>query len=130
MKGVIMMEEKQITEPLLYIDQPVIQRPSAAMQEQYSSKIPVILNEKVNQDNKKKKEEVAFKYLSITEKVNYLVDLPREVPSIRCEILTNRKKYRGIIKKREDEIIILRINGRESQKINIVDIKSIRLIGF
>src|SRR5699024_4241156 len=121
------MKKDHVTDPLLYIDQPLFKKPTPVMQQQFFS---TDLKKSSNQEKHPKMEDVAFKHLSVEEQINYLMSLPKEVPSIRCEIVVEDKKYRGIIVKEELEWIVLRMVGRGNQKIFKDDIDVIRLIGF
>ena|SRR5690625_1695806 len=122
------MEGEHIIEPLLYIDQPELtHKPKAYMQADYNGKKSTTMEQKDEEENNF---EGAFKDLSIDDKINYLVDLPQEVPRIRCEIITEEQEYKGIITEKNEEEIIFRVFGRGNRVIQKNKIKNIHLIGF
>ena len=89
------MDKRKVVEPFLYIDQPLFQKPSARMQEQYYSKASEEKTEPQKGSKQKNKKDIKFKYLTIQQKVDYLLNLPGEMPRLRCEIVTDEGKYRG-----------------------------------
>lgn len=137
MKGAINMESERINEPLLYIDQPIFQKPKAYMQENYLG-VKTDDKEKVEEQNgiqveslKSKREgHDSFKDLTIAEKIKYLIDIPSEVPKVRCEVLTNENRYRGVLIDENQENIVLRIFGRQNELVEKEKILSIKMIGF
>lgn len=137
MKGASMVEGERIIEPLLYIDQPILQKPKAYMQDHYqaekSMKESKMMTTSENQEDKEQaseNNESSFKHLSVNEKIKYLVNLPREVPKIRCEVVTENKKFRGTVIEENDDAIVLRVFGRENATVKKAEILTINLIGF
>jgi|SRR5690625_3721803 len=123
------MEGEKIIEPLLYITQPVHHKPKAYMQEHYHTRnttenVTVTKETKVNEEND------SFVNLSIDEKIKYLVNLAKEVPKIRCEVITKEGKKKGLIIGENEQEIMMRIFGRENAIINKEAINEINLIGF
>ncbi|MFD2629679.1 CotO family spore coat protein [Oceanobacillus kapialis] len=79
----------------------------------------------------KKEQRPKFRDMTIEEKVAYFVDTPSYAPQMRCEIRTEGKAYRGIITGSEDNFVYIRVgNRKQSTKINLDDIKHIKLLGF
>ncbi|HLR09660.1 MAG TPA: CotO family spore coat protein [Bacillota bacterium] len=70
-----------------------------------------------------------FKEMTLDEKVNYLANATNHIPSVRCEVKTKEKNYRGIIMSREEDVIVMRI-GKRRLKIQMGDIENVRLLGF
>lgn len=126
------MKTKQKVEPLLYITQPALEMVLANMQGDYrgvsGEDITVVKTEKLEINNKPSNS--AFKNLTISEKINYLTSLPREIPSIRCEVKTERDTYRGTIKQHSETEINVHVLGRGNEVIYKSDITRINLIGF
>lgn len=84
-------------------------------------------NNEEDQGNGKK----TFKDLSISGKVEYLLDLPFGVPKIKCEFLTDEERYRGIvIDFEEDEVKLRLLTNLRPVTLNISEIKDIRMLGF
>lgn len=79
------------------------------------------------QDKGKKK----FKDMTILEKVDYFLHTPNHLPSMRCEVKTEERKYRGVIKDFQDNTIYMQVGRRVAlTKIPIDDITEIQLLGF
>lgn len=77
------------------------------------------------------KEKTKFKDMSIEEKIQYLVNSPVHAPDLRCEVKTEKRNYRGVIKDSKDEVVIMRVGKRTNDtEIPINDILAIRMIGF
>lgn len=165
------MGTKKKKEPLLYIDQPILEKPKAFMQENYSSltrqnkestNIPIkervgrerrhrenpfldmfqereldneletVENEHKVDDIEKftpKNNNIKFNDLSIQGKIDYFINLPKEMPKMRSEIELSNDVFRGFILEDNGTEIIIK-TGRFIEKINKEDIKNIVLIGF
>lgn len=122
------MENKQTGEPLLYIDQPTLERPEARMQNQYQGSAAKSVAQQ--QEKVKNKADISFKRRSITGQINYLLSGPEEVPAIQCEVVTKQNNYRGMVLDQNTEEIIMRVYGRAHQYIPKETIQKIKLIGF
>lgn len=70
-----------------------------------------------------------FNDLSIQGKIDYFVNLPKEMPRIKSEIELTEDVYQGYILKDTGTEIVFR-TGRINETINKDDIKNIILIGF
>ncbi|MEI3605783.1 CotO family spore coat protein [Pseudogracilibacillus sp. SE30717A] len=127
-----MMEGERIIEPLLYIDQPNFQKPKAYMQENYVGLTidHVIEKEKNVEEPIRKDRNSSFKQLTVSEKIDYLVNVPNEVAQIRCEVVLEDKNIRGTVIEEDKEEITMKVLGRENKKIKKEDIKNILLLGF
>lgn len=126
------MKNIKTVAPLLYIAQPEFEKVMANMQEDYrgeaGEEITIARTEKLEINNKSSTS--AFKHLSIHEKITYLTSLPREIPSIRCEVKTKNDTYRGTINLHSEAAISVHVLGRGEEVVQITAIKSINLIGF
>jgi len=148
-----MTEKNKAQAPLLYISQPQLKASQAPMQENYvgdyrkqrkidASQAPPMKKtqskdkKKPSGDSSRTEEQQSskkkFMEMTITEKISYLTNRSEFAPSIRCEIMTaSKKKYRGIIRETEKEIVFLQLNNRKNRvEIAIKDIESIQLLGF
>lgn len=134
MKGASIVEGERIIEPLLYIDQPILQKPKAYMQDHYKTakdlKKETPSSQEEEQNHTGHAEGESFNQLTIKEKIKYLVNLPSEVPNIKCEIVTDENRYRGILLEEKDDDVVLRIFGRENVTLKKELITNIRMIGF
>lgn len=128
------MMKDHVTEPLLYIEQPEMEKPKAVMQEVYDGQV----EKKVNKTEKQTKSEYpdekysteSFQRLSIPEKITYLLSLPTEMPRLKCRIHTKEATYSGIVLEEENEEIIFLQYGHKRRRINKKAIEQIQLLGF
>jgi|SRR5690625_702649 len=159
-----MADQQFAKDPLLYIKQPSLGKPTAPMQSSYSSSnsnqtaqkrrprhYRKLINDKddpiyedtfevteeenhyIDEDNENSSQMQKKRYseLSLENKVKYFVDMPDYAPKIKCEIITPKKKYRGIIINYKDEHVFIRTGQRTtSVKVPFNDIKDIRMLGF
>ena len=116
------MNSVQINEPLLYIDQPTLSKPKVKMQKNFQTGPQT--------PSKKYRQHKSFKECSIKEKIQYLLHIPKELPNLKCDVLTETESYRGMLVKEDKEYIFLRQHGRREQTILKSEIKDIRLISF
>ncbi|WP_077596269.1 CotO family spore coat protein [Oceanobacillus kimchii] len=153
-----MSKKEYAKEPLLYIHQPELNQPKASMQHHFIGNRKESVqpanetkesitprktrggrqvnasanNENFNQKNHElNSEKKQFKEMSISEKIDYFVGRSEYAPPINCLVITDRKKYRGVILEMTDEEVKFRLSNRKSSiKINYEDIKDIQLVGF
>ena len=122
-----------MTEPLLYIEQPTIEKPKAFMQEYYyDTKTKELPEEekKIGEDSSENGVG-SFKDLSIDKKISYLLDLPEGFPQIRCEFITKEKSYRGILLERVDNVLTIRVLGKKERvKVKVDELTNIVMLGF
>ncbi|GAA0593349.1 hypothetical protein GCM10009001_06890 [Virgibacillus siamensis] len=72
-----------------------------------------------------------FKDMTLDERVDYFLNTPKHVPTMRCEIKTEERKYRGKIVDFQEEEVYMQVGRRRSAtKIPFDDILEIGLIGF
>jgi hypothetical protein len=132
-EGVITMEHEKVAGPLMYIDQPSFEKIPATMQKEFQTgKTDVAPHTPKKEEHKKMQinQDVPFRDRTIPEKIHYLLHTPREMPTLRCEVITDEEKHRGIAKLEEDDILVLRVYGRQDVIIEKDSIKDIRLLGF
>nr|WP_309101274.1 CotO family spore coat protein [Fredinandcohnia onubensis] len=86
-----------------------------------------VLEEPAPSINKRKR----FKDMKIDEKIYYLTNLPRNIPSFICEIVGKGKVLQGVIVFSNEEIVTVRTNiDGQKEEIKIEDIENINIIGF
>ncbi|CDO02642.1 hypothetical protein BN988_01116 [Oceanobacillus picturae] len=104
------------------------------VEKKYEEKVPEHDEETkspVRETETEKKERPKFKDMTIEEKVAYFVATPSYAPQMRCEIRTGERSYRGVITGSEDNYVYIKVgNRKQSTKINLDDIKHIKLLGF
>ncbi|MYL32209.1 hypothetical protein GLW08_05495 [Pontibacillus yanchengensis] len=72
-----------------------------------------------------------FKEMDLEEKVDYFVNLPSQVPRMKCEVMTEEKSYRGWIQDYQDGIVHMKILQRPFRvELPFESIKDIVLRGF
>lgn len=127
------MENKHQVEPLLYIDQPLFQKPVVFMQRDYkgnlkgedTGKEKDIKHSTENDDSM-----LHFNARSLEGKIHYLLHLPKEMPHLKCEVRTKDKVYVGKIVNELDDTIEISMFGKPNYQLNKNAIEGINLIGF
>ncbi|WP_174612818.1 CotO family spore coat protein [Virgibacillus ihumii] len=72
-----------------------------------------------------------FKDMTVRERLDYFLNTPKHVPTMRCEIKTEERKYRGRIVDFQEERVYMQVGRRKSAtKIPFDEILEIGLIGF
>ncbi|GGF15296.1 hypothetical protein GCM10010954_12400 [Halobacillus andaensis] len=72
-----------------------------------------------------------FRDMSLEEKVNYFIQLPSQLPKMKCEVTTADDTWKGYIQRYEDGIVHMKIFQKPFQKeVPFEEIQSIRLLGF
>ncbi|MCP8615603.1 CotO family spore coat protein [Salirhabdus salicampi] len=130
-------EDRVVQKPLLYIAQPKEEDIEVSMQNYYYSRSLEKNNKRnddgddVNKPDESKGNRQKFRDLSIAEKVEYFLNMPRNVPQMKCELFTKEKRYTGYIVNYEDEEVSMRLfQAPYNVKITISEIDDIRLLGF
>ncbi|WP_066187136.1 MULTISPECIES: CotO family spore coat protein [Gracilibacillus] len=116
--------------PKLYIAQPDFTKPVRRMQSSYQSegKPSRVAANQIEQPLAKKKK---VKDMTIEEKVTYFAAKPSHVPRAKCEIMTEKRKYLGIIQDYQQDMVTLRISSKaQPVTVPIEQIKRIDIIGF
>ncbi|NAP01211.1 hypothetical protein FRY77_35305 [Halomonas sp. MG34] len=107
-----------------------------SVEQKHEEKSPELIEESKNPETeteteKEKSERPKFKDMTIDEKVAYFVSTHSYATQMRCEIRTGERSYRGVITGSEDNYVYIRVgNRKQSTKINLDDIKHIKLLGF
>lgn|SRR5690625_4177132 len=123
------MKDLYVNEPLLYVDQPQISKPKSNMQTEFVS-FQENLDVKCKKNKDKNIQISSFKQLSIEEKIEYLVQFPKDLFQMKCIIVTKDKTYRGTIVRRHDGMIEISYSGRQIATVGIDSIKKIELLGL
>ncbi len=128
-EGIIVMKNNHEVKPLLFIDHPNSKPPIVEMQSKfiYDNKKPKVIKKETKQ---KESAHVNVEDRTMVEKINYLTKLPKEIPSLKCEIKTNDKVYVGRILNERDHMLEIAMFGRPSETIDKREIEEINIIGF
>ncbi|QTM98705.1 hypothetical protein ERJ70_04975 [Sediminibacillus dalangtanensis] len=72
-----------------------------------------------------------FRDMTNEEKINYFVGLPRTVPRMKCEVVTDKETHRGIIYDYQEGLVYMKTIKRPFKaQVDQETIKSIKLLGF
>lgn len=150
-------EKVRSQQPLLFIAQPKLDLPKAEMQQAYRTakgKKKEVLTEEEKQETAQIEEKrkaaaraeektqtaekkaptskkVNFKELTTVEKVEYFLNLPSQIPRMKCEIVTSEGSLIGIISGREEDLIQFKSIRRPfKRELKIEDIRDIKMLGF
>jgi|SRR5699024_2115079 len=127
------MGNDKVIAPLLYIDQPHMDTPLAYMQHSYHGSKQEAEEEVSNgeaDERQQEQEEKSFDLLSVQEQIDYLVNVPAEVPPLKCVIYTTEGNFQGIIIAQDETTVTIKRLGRLDTVVDKEDIKRIKLIGF
>lgn len=141
------MGDKQFAkEPLLFIEQPIIQKPAVLMQHDYYSpkQTEMDSNEENIRDHSEAKRSESylgdqldtkrserFKDMTVLEKIEYLIHKPEHIPKVQCLINTDEKTYRGVVTQfKNDEVYFQDSRRRTVLNIPYEKIIDIKMIGF
>ncbi|UOQ46949.1 spore coat CotO family protein [Gracilibacillus caseinilyticus] len=134
--------------PRMYIAQPNHAEPRRSMQSAYHStnynkpKQPSKKQPKqIKPAKKRQKQEVEtpaptmekkkFKDMDVKEKVIYFADMPFHVPKNKCQIVTERRKYTGLIEGFQNDMVVLKVvNKSQPVSVPLEQIQEINLVGF
>lgn len=76
-------------------------------------------------------EKVPFAEMSLIEQVDYLAASPGFMPKIKCEIITEEERFKGIVRERKEETVYIETFKRPRyHQVLLNEITSIRLLGF
>ncbi|MFJ6414271.1 CotO family spore coat protein [Terribacillus saccharophilus] len=149
-------EKVRRQQPVLFIAQPKLDLPIAEMQQAYRTakgKKTEVVAEEVTEEVKPEakseavvsKEEVSpakkkiapsnrkvnFKDLLTAEKVDYLLNLPSQIPRMKCELVTTEGSLIGIIASIEGDLIQFKSIRRPfKREVKLEDILDIKILGF
>ncbi|UOQ86493.1 CotO family spore coat protein [Gracilibacillus salinarum] len=136
--------------PRMYIAQPNHAEPKRSMQTAYRSSNynkskqsakPQSKPKQVRPAKKRQKQEAEaptptmekkkFKDMDVKEKVIYFADMPFHVPKNKCQIVTERRKYTGLIEDFQNDMVVLKVvNKSQPVSIPLEQIQEINLAGF
>jgi len=108
------MKDKIENEPLLYIDQPRLQEQISFMQSTFRSA----------KDNLKQAKS------AIETEIDHILNLPSEVASMTCEIITAKATIKGTIVSQQADSILIQDGQETAHHILKKDIQDIRYISF
>ncbi|MFP7479705.1 CotO family spore coat protein [Terribacillus saccharophilus] len=142
-------EKVRHQQPLLFIAQPKLDLPNAEMQQAYRTakgKKKEVKTEEEKPEAAAPKEEQAqstekkvaptnkkvnFKDLPTAGKVEYFLNLPAQIPRMKCELVTAEGSLIGTISGKEGDLIQFKSIRRPFRReLKLEDIRDIKLLGF
>jgi hypothetical protein len=82
-------------------------------------------------NNKETTERKGFNNKTVLEKINFLVNLPHQLPKLTVEVITEEEKYRGVIYEKVDEVIKVKtLKAPYNFEININDVEEIQIVSL
>ncbi|MFD2657530.1 CotO family spore coat protein [Gracilibacillus thailandensis] len=122
--------------PKLYITQPNMAEPKRTMQSQYHS-VSAYEKPQQSQDisnqyySKNQLKNKKFNEMTIKEKVMYFASMPFHVPKVKCELITERKKYIGLIEDYQNDMVIIKVASKPRPvSVPLDQIKEINMFGL
>ncbi|WP_251552449.1 CotO family spore coat protein [Neobacillus muris] len=72
-----------------------------------------------------------FKEMSLTERIDYLLDFPKVLPPVKCVFYTDDEKYLGVLVGYENDQVEIQVPNQSSNIIiPMEDLKNIIMIGI
>lgn len=72
----------------------------------------------------------SFKEMDTLERLDYLIDFPKQLPPIPCTFETGEKAIRGFLVSKNEEWIEVKSFDERIEKINLQSLKAIKMIGL
>ncbi|MEH7255561.1 CotO family spore coat protein [Neobacillus niacini] len=98
------------------------------------SKVKEVKEENKAQKNQEKQRAFnrvkGFKEMNLIERLEYLANFPRALPSVPCVFITKEKNYQGYLVEYNDQDITIRIPNQETETIQLKDLTNIMMIGI
>ncbi|SDN15091.1 CotO family spore coat protein [Bacillus sp. OK048] len=98
------------------------------------SKLKEVKEENKAQKNQEKQRTFnrvkGFKEMKLIERLEYLANFPKALPSVPCVFITKEKNYQGYLVEYNDQDITIRIPNQETETIQIKDLTNIMMIGI
>ena len=72
----------------------------------------------------------SFKEMKLMERLEYLANFPKALPSVPCVFFTEEKNYQGYLEEHNDQEITIRIPNQETETIQVTKLTDIMMIGI
>ncbi|WNS76889.1 CotO family spore coat protein [Bacillus sp. DTU_2020_1000418_1_SI_GHA_SEK_038] len=72
----------------------------------------------------------SFKDMNTIERLNYLIDFPKQLPPVPCIFETEKESWRGILVGKAEETIEIKMFDGKTKSIEIQTLKEIRMSGL
>ncbi|XYU17115.1 CotO family spore coat protein [Bacillus pumilus] len=128
-------QEQDITqEAELTQEQDITQEPELIQErkpQREEEKLPEGVFHETKEERRRKRVKKPLSQMSIDEKVDFLTNLPHNMPRALCLIEADGKTYRGIIMDRKEDLVVIRTaGGGNPVELAIDEISSIHPLGF
>ncbi|WP_428911400.1 CotO family spore coat protein [Niallia sp. Krafla_26] len=103
---------------------------------QYHQEQSIVEEEKTPSTQKRNKQSYSFKRvksfkdMNIHEKLNYLVNFPKQLPPVPCIFVSNTSSIKGFLQFVTDDMIEIKQFNNKIVKLNLDELTDIRLIGL
>lgn len=119
-----MSKESHAEQPLLYINQPEVEKVMVSMQSDYIS------SKDISDDVEKTKDKL-LKETSIKEKLEQVLMTLKYVPTLKCSIETDDHTYTALLKQFDGEdVTFIDFHTKEKRIIPFANIKKVKTISF
>lgn len=71
-----------------------------------------------------------FKEMNLVERINYLIDFPKEIPPVTCLFLTKDQLIRGYVVENNAEVIKIKQLNQSVITLKVKDIIEIKMLGY
>lgn len=103
-------------------------------QEEVQDKIQQYDNQKAAQNTTTRKPSFkrvkSFKEMTITERLEYLLNFPKQLPPVPCIVITINENVRGFVTALDGEKVELKLMDQTLTTINVHTIQEVKMIGI
>jgi hypothetical protein len=72
----------------------------------------------------------SFKEMSIMERLQYLMEFPKQLPPVPCIFIANGNTFKGFLNDQLNEYIEIKLINGNVMKISLTELEDIKMIGF
>ncbi|MEH7346416.1 CotO family spore coat protein [Bacillus sp. JJ1532] len=72
----------------------------------------------------------SFKEMNTEERLNYLLNFPKQLPPVPCMFETDASSFRGVLIGKTEEMIEIKLLDGKTKELHIQSIKEIRMVGL
>ncbi|WP_313804530.1 CotO family spore coat protein [Cytobacillus sp.] len=72
----------------------------------------------------------SFKEMSMMERLQYLMEFPKQLPPVPCLFITNENTVKGFLNSHLNDFIEIKLLNGEMKKISLGELKDIKMIGL
>ncbi|WP_180968082.1 CotO family spore coat protein [Cytobacillus massiliigabonensis] len=72
----------------------------------------------------------SFKEMSIMERLQYLMEFPKQLPPVPCLFIANGNTIKGFLNNQLNEFVEIKLLNGETMKISLKELEDIKMIGL